>query len=151
MSASQSETEEKGTTHVLVEEEEMIRKEWLRIAKAKGLPLMTYHSSEAFLDDLRSGVFRGDDRFYLDQDMHGVRGVGVKLARELRCRWPEAFISLVTAYPKLLFRRELAQGVVTEVYGKFPSPFDNPPYTEFEERYEREVWMPLLVEAEAIQ
>ncbi len=132
------------TVHILVEEEAEIRTDWLRIGKQKGLAVMTYPNAEWFLDDLAHGCFHGDERFYLDQDMDGVRGVGLRLSRIIKERWSDAYTCLVTAYPKALFRRELREGAVDDVFGKYPSPFDNPAFTEIERRYEQEVWVPIL-------
>ena len=130
--------------HVLVEEEEAIRKKWLQIACAKDIPLMTYPDAEWFLSDLAKGLVRSQDRYYLDQDFGSTRGVGVRLAREIKAVWPEAYTCLVTAYPRFLFRREIAQKIVDDVFGKYPAPFDNPAFTQFEEKYEREIWSPHL-------
>ncbi|MBY0472099.1 hypothetical protein K2X30_13110 [bacterium] len=44
----------------------------------------------------------------------------------------------------MMFIRELSEGWVNDVFGKYPSPFDNPTYTELEEQYDRNVWAPLL-------
>ncbi|MGK5083505.1 hypothetical protein WDW37_09385 [Bdellovibrionota bacterium FG-1] len=131
-------------TYVLVEEEQAIRDEWLRISRAKGISLMTYPDAEWFLDDIGRDVFRGHERFYLDQDFGSVRGVGLQLSRRIKALWPNAYTALVTAYPKFMFRRELLEGAVNEVFGKYPSPFDNPKFTAFEENYERGVWVPLI-------
>ena len=133
-----------SATYVLVEEERAIRDEWLRISRAKGISLMTYPDAEWFLDDVACDVFRGRERFYLDQDFGSVRGVGLKLSRRIKARWPNAYTALVTAYPKFMFRRELLEGAVDDVFGKYPSPFDNPKFTAFEEKYERGVWVPLM-------
>ena len=131
-------------TYVLVEEEQAIRDEWLRISRAKGISLMTYPDAEWFLDDLELEVFHGHERFFLDQDFGSVRGVGLQLSRRIKTRWPNAYTALVTGYPKLMFRRELLAGVVNDVFGKHPSPFENQQFTAFEEKYERDVWAPLL-------
>ena len=80
---------------------------------------------------------------FLDQDFGEIRGAGLRLARAIKERWPEAYTSLVTAYPKFLFRRELRAGTLNDVFGKYPAPFNNPHFTAFEEEYEREVWVPL--------
>lgn len=131
-------------TYVLVEEEATIRQEWLKIAASKDILLMTYPDPEWFLSDLGQGRFREQDRFYLDQDFGEVRGVGIHLARAIKNRWSEAYACLVTAYPKFLFRHELAAGVINDVFGKYPSPFDKPEFTAFEQEYERKIWVPLL-------
>lgn len=137
-------SDESNITHVLVEEEKVIRDKWLRIAAEKNIALMTYPDAEWFLDDLSKGVFRGGERFYLDQDFGQVRGVGLRLSQQIKSVFPQAYTCLVTAYPKLMFRRELIEGLVNDVSGKYPSPFDNPSFTEFENKYERDVWLPLL-------
>ena len=130
-------------THILVEEEKSIREEWLRIANEKNLFLMTYPDPEWFLNDLRLGVFRSQDRFYLDQDFGEVRGVGLRLSGVIKARWPDAYTCLVTGYPRFMFYRELRKGAVNDVFGKYPAPFKNPRFMTFEEEYERDVWVPL--------
>ena len=133
-----------NVTYVLVEEEKAKREKWLRIAAEKNLHLMTYPDADWFLSDLAKGVFRGNERFYLDQDFGQERGVGLRLSQKIKSRWHQAYTCLVTAYPKLMFRRELIQGLVSDVSGKYPSPFDDPSFTAFEEKYEREVWTPFV-------
>ena len=132
------------TTYVLVEEEKAIRDEWLRISDAKNILLMTYPDGNWFLSDLLRGIFRGDERFYLDQDFGKERGVGMRLSSEIKRIFPGAYTSLVTAYPRFMFHKEIAAGQVNDVFGKYPSPFDNPPHTEFEEKFNRQVWHGLL-------
>ncbi|MGK5084524.1 hypothetical protein WDW37_14610 [Bdellovibrionota bacterium FG-1] len=127
-------------TYVLVEEDTIIHDDWLRIADAKGISLMTYPDAEWFLDDMRADVFRGNEKFYLDQDFGFTRGVGLRLSRQIKARWPHAYTALVTGYPKLLFRDELAVGWINDVFGKYPSPFDNPKITAIEEASNREIF-----------
>lgn len=98
-------TAQKKPAYVLVEEEKAIREEWLRIALEKDILLLTYPDPNWFLADLRKGVFRGRERFYLDQDFGNERGVGMRLSREIKQNLPDAYTSLVTAYPKM--RRKL--------------------------------------------
>ena len=131
-------------TYVLVEEEKVIRDKWMHIAHAKGISLMTYPDPDWFLHDLRHDVFRGRERFYLDQDFGSVRGVGLQLSRLIKTKWPEAYTSLVTGYPGFMFRSELREGMVNDVFGKYPWPFDNAQVATIEERNEREVWAPIM-------
>lgn len=144
MSAENSKKPSEGAIYVLVEEEAAIRTEWLKIAKTKGLALMTYPDPHWLLADIANGALRGNERFYLDHDMHGVRGVGVALADVLKKQWPYAFTALVTAYPKSMFRDELARGLLNDVFGKFPAPFENQAFTAWEKRNERDVWTPMF-------
>lgn len=136
-------TDDNAATFVLVEEEKAIRDEWLRIASTKNLFLMTYPDAEWFLNDMRNGVFSGREKFFLDQDFGEVRGVGLRLARIIKAQWPNAYASLVTAYPKFLFRREIAAGLLNDAFGKYPAPFENPAFTTWEQQYEQEIWVPL--------
>lgn len=144
MKIDQSTVNEQSPMYVLVEEEVDICNEWLRISLAKDIHLMTYPDPDWFLRDLKNGIFLGNERFYLDQDFGQTRGVGIKLSRLIKSKFPNAYTSLVTAYPRVLFRRELHEGVVNDVFGKYPSPFNNPAYTAIEKMHEREVWGPFI-------
>jgi hypothetical protein len=131
-------------TYVLVEEEAAVRKKWLTISNEKQIGLFTYPSADWFLRDLESDLFNGSERFYLDQDFGRQRGVGVELARIIKKKWPNAFASLVTAYPKALFKQEIAEGVLDDVLGKYPEPFECAELTKLEQFYEAKVWAPIM-------
>lgn len=127
-------------TYILVEEEEDIRKGWLQISSKKDLNLFVYKSPEEFVKDLANGIFRATDLFYLDQDFGSRRGVGVTLAKIVRGKYPNACINLVTNYPKIIFRKEIREGLITDVYGKYPAPFENPAWGIFERNFETNNW-----------
>jgi FixJ family two-component response regulator len=124
--------------HVLVEEELEVRDHWAKIAKEKKLALFSFSSASAFLTSLC--FWNAQTTFYLDQDMHGVRGQGVELAKIVRAILPTAKIYLITAYPKSLFIEELHDGVLNDVFGKYPEPFDRPEYTRLEREYQTQFW-----------
>ena len=108
---------------VLVEEENLIRWKWEQVAIQLGLPLTTYAGWEEFLRDLSQ--FTESTKFFLDQDMYGVRKVGSKVARAIRANpaTKDAYICLVTSYSPSNFREDVQAGVISEVRGKFPYPF----------------------------
>lgn len=135
-----SETIPQRTSYVLVEEHQYIRDDWTRIAADKKLSLKTYADERDFLAALASNVFAGPERFYLDQDFGRERGVGVRMARAIRRRWPKASVFLVTAYPKLLFRRELAEGLIDDVFDKYPMPFGTPEQVVRDEAFKLKFW-----------
>ena len=55
MSAENTYKPSEGVIYVLVEEEAAIRTEWLKIAKTKGLALMTYPDPHWLLADIANG------------------------------------------------------------------------------------------------
>lgn len=136
-----------GVTYVLVEEEEPIRSKWREIAFDKGLDLVVYDSPESFLADFIACHFGDRHRFYLDQDWGTRRGIGVALARIIRARRENSYICLITAYPRMMFTSELAEGLLSDVDGKYPAPFESTADTAFERRFEEQVWRPLFADS----
>ena len=130
--------------YVLVEEEAMIRRFWTEKAKHLGLSLSSFGTPEEFLFALEVEKFTGIELFYLDQDFGDRRAVGSRLARIIRDRWPDSEIRLITAYPRAFFRDELKSGLLTDVCGKYPAPFENPEYTLFENAFEKIFWAPFI-------
>jgi hypothetical protein len=130
------------TRYILLEEEAPIRARWQAMARERGLVLAVYDSPAAFLRDLGGGRFDGSCRFYLDQDFGEERGLGTRFARAVRAYLPKSYVSLVTGYPKWMFRDELASGLLDEVHGKFPDPFGDADYRKYEDWYDAEVWAP---------
>jgi hypothetical protein len=137
------ETPMAATRHVLLEEEAWIRARWEKIALGKRHALISYGSPSAFLRDLGKGKFTASDRFFLDQDFGEERGVGARIARAVRAYHPTAYISLVTGYPKWMFRDELASALLDDIHGKFPAPFEDLAYQNYEDWYDARVWAPL--------
>ncbi len=119
--------------HVLVEEEPEVRNYWQASATKKKLALFTFSSASAFLSTLF--FWNSSTRFYFDQDMYEVRGQGVELAKIVRATLPDSVINLVTVYPSDHFLAELSDDLITNVFGKYPEPFERPGFDLYKREF----------------
>jgi hypothetical protein len=107
---------------ILVEEENRIRRNWSHHFRSRNLPFWQFSSPESFHAGLPTIIahITNDTQFYLDQDFGNRRGLGVKMAKEIREAFPKVWIALVTAYPPDYFQKELFSGILNAVLPKYP-------------------------------
>lgn len=104
---------------ILVEEEERIRRFWKEFFLERHMVLEVYDSEANFLKELPN--IGHPVQFYFDQDFAYERGVGIRLASLVK-NSPQRFsTSLVTAYPPILFRKEIQVGTLDSVLPKYPA------------------------------
>lgn len=108
---------------VLVEEDESVRKQWIRYYEKNQWDLIVFENPLEFFGQLDNFRDRTEKvYFFFDQDFGRVRGVGVEMARAVKGLNPAQSVSLITNYDPEDFHSEVASRLVDYVFGKFPEP-----------------------------
>ena len=115
---------------ILVEEEQAIRNTWEEFFHKCGMRLLTFESAESFISNYLHDD--GPVEFFFDQDFGSRRGVGVQLASYVQTWKGRTGTSLVTSYYPEEFEEEIAEGILSAVFPKFPQGiFGDDYFTKF--------------------
>jgi hypothetical protein len=144
------ENTEFGNFTVLVEEEVLIRHLWTEYYRENNWPLEVFEDPFEFLSQIDRFKNRTENMyFFFDQDFGKVRGVGTELARAVKGLNVRQNVSLVTFHDEWLFQKELRDGLIHNVFEKYPELIFGPNFLSDRTKANPKLWELMFEESGA--